>query len=195
MDKNRNHGRAAMNRVSTRLKNWDYGWNAAYFITICTKKRNCFFGNVADRKMQLSEIGRLANDYWYEIPQHFSFVQLDAFVVMPDYVHGILVIESMDAMNRVPTVAQPQINRVPTAAPPIIIGGITGKNNPMLHENLSRIIRWYKGRLSFEARKTDAGFGWHSRFHDHIIRNEGVFQRIRDYIGDNPGKWGSGLTR
>jgi REP element-mobilizing transposase RayT len=78
---------------STRLQNWDYGWNAPYFVTICTQNREYDFGNIVDGKMQLSEIGKLAEKYWHEIPQHFLFVKLDAFVVMPNHVHGIIVID------------------------------------------------------------------------------------------------------
>ena len=69
------------------------------------------------------------------------------------------------------------------------IGGFSGENNPMLCENISRIIRWYKGRCAFEMRKTDKKFHWHSRFHDHIIRNQESFERIQNYIEENPLKW------
>ncbi len=61
--------------------------------------------------------------------------------------------------------------------------------NPMLQDNLSRIILWYKGRTTFETRKTKADFAWQSRFHDHIIRNEQDYQRIAEYINHNPAKW------
>ena len=81
---------------STRLSHWDYGSNALYFVTICTKHRECYFGEIMDEKMQLSEIGLLAQKYWLEIPIHFPFVVLDEFVVMPDHVHGILVIDKTD---------------------------------------------------------------------------------------------------
>ena len=57
--------------ASARLPHWDYGWNAAYFVTICTHGREAYFGNIIDGRMQLSEIGYLANKYWLEIPKHF----------------------------------------------------------------------------------------------------------------------------
>jgi REP element-mobilizing transposase RayT len=75
---------------------------------------------------------------------------------------------------------------VPTKKNP---GGITGNYNPMLHDNLSRIIRWYKGRVSFEVRKVTDGFSWQSRFHDRIIRNEEQLNRVRKYIINNPRNW------
>ena len=68
-------------------------------------------------------------------------------------------------------------------------GGFAGDKNPMLNENISRIIRWYKGRCSFEMRKIHADFEWLSRFHDHIIRDSNEFERIQTYIENNPSKW------
>jgi REP element-mobilizing transposase RayT len=69
------------------------------------------------------------------------------------------------------------------------IGGVTGAKNPMLYDNLSRIIRWYKGRCSFDIRKTHPDFEWQARFHDNIIRDETQYQRIKSYIINNPLKW------
>ena len=91
--------------ASTRLQDWDYGWSAAYFVTICTKDREYFFGEINDDVMKLSEIGKLAENFWLEIPQHFPFVILDAFVVMPNHVHGIILINKPgnDPVNPVET--------------------------------------------------------------------------------------------
>lgn len=85
---------------SARLQTWDYGRNAFYFITICTKNREHYFGEIANGQMILSEIGLLANKYWNEIPEHFPFVILDAFVVMPNHVHGIIIIDKADNDGR-----------------------------------------------------------------------------------------------
>jgi len=173
---------------SARLKNWDYSWNAIYFITICTQDREFLFGDITDGKMVLSEIGEIAKTYWEEIPQHFPFAELNEFVVMPNHIHGIIIINNSgkekdnigrEAINRVST-----INSISTER-----GGITGLKNPMLSDNLSKIIRWYKGRVSFESRKIHADFGWQARFHDHIIRTDESFQKIRDYINNNPMTW------
>lgn len=161
---------------SARLQNWDYGRNAPYFVTICTKDRKSHLGNIVDKNMHLSQTGKLVHQLWRKIPDHFLFVLLDAFVVMPNHVHGIIVINKTDDGDR------DAINRVST-------GGVTGNRNPMMHENLSRIIRWYKGRVSFELRKINPKFTWQPRFHDHIIRNRKSFETIQAYIINNPAKW------
>ena len=79
---------------SIRLKNWDYTFNGYYFITICTKNKECYFGEIIDDKMILSEIGKIAHKYWQEIPKHFPFAQLDKFVIMPNHMHGIIIIDN-----------------------------------------------------------------------------------------------------
>jgi REP element-mobilizing transposase RayT len=83
--------------ASTRLQNWEYGWNAAYFVTICTKRRHHYFGDIVDGQMNLSAIGLLADVFFYEIINHGKNIELDTFVVMPNHVHGILVIKNNDA--------------------------------------------------------------------------------------------------
>lgn len=77
---------------STRLQSWNYGWNATYFVTINTKNRIRYFGEINDGKMIYSEIGNYAEKYWQEIPLHFPFVKLGSWVVMPNHVHGIIII-------------------------------------------------------------------------------------------------------
>jgi REP element-mobilizing transposase RayT len=173
---------------SARLQHWDYGSDGAYFITICTKDRVHYFGRIADKRMHLNEIGILAEKFWGEIPDHFPFAELDAFVVMPNHVHGIVIIRR-DAIHRVSNGISGNGDDGGDAMNRVCTGGITGRKNPMIHENISRIIRWYKGRCTFEIRKIRAGFEWQSRFHDHIIRDGGSFERIQNYIKNNPLNW------
>lgn len=188
---------------STRLQNWDYSWSALYFVTICTQNREFYFGDIAKNQMILSAIGKIAKRYWYKIPKHYPFVELDEFVVMPNHIHGIIIINNSDDKDAINPNGRDAIHGVCTNGEDIInpnnrdaihgvctdVGGITGHKNPMLSNGLSRIIRWYKGRVSFESRKIHADFAWQARFHDHIIRNEESFQRIRNYIHNNPLKW------
>lgn len=81
---------------SSRASWWDYSQNAAYFITICTHHREFFFGEIQNGTMNLSQTGTLAQQFWLEIPNHFPDIQLDAFVVMPNHTHGILIIDKQD---------------------------------------------------------------------------------------------------
>lgn len=191
---------------SARAEWWDYRVAAAYFVTICTDGREHYFGEIEDGKMHLSEIGQIVNQNWLEIPTHFPFIQLDAFVAMPNHVHGILVIDhgrnnpnpdGRDAIYRVSKndhidseneIEQSDaMNRVSTDDHHI--GGITGENNPMLSDNLSRVIRWFKGRTTFQCRYVHADFAWQTRFHDHIIRDIQEYWKIREYIRNNPKRW------
>ena len=187
---------------SARWQTWDYGSNGAYFITICTQNRRHFFGEIIDSTipdesiMHLNDMGEIAEKYWVEIPQHFPFVSLGNFVIMPNHMHGILIIDN-------PTIVQtrliaslsdlqsptPESTSENNSTPTTKTGGITGDKNPMFHENISRIIRWYKGRCSFEIRKTHSDFGWQSRFYDHIIRNSASYENIQNYISNNPRNW------
>ncbi|MFN6461843.1 MAG: transposase [Nostoc sp. DedVER02] len=166
---------------STRLPAWSYASNAGYFITICTDGKKCFFGEVVQGEMKRSAIGEIAHKLWYEIPNNFSNCQIDSFCVMPNHIHGILVINQIregDAMNP-RTQEEDAIHRVSTRGD-IQRGGVTGLFNPMLSKNsLSKIVRWYKGRCTFEINQIYEGFGWQERFHDNIIRNEFALDRIR----------------
>src|SRR3989338_1179060 len=79
-------------RRSVRLKDYDYSQRGAYFVTICTYNKRCLFGDVVDGNMSLSSVGRMAKQFWREIPRHFPNVQLDEYVVMPNHVHGIIIL-------------------------------------------------------------------------------------------------------
>ena len=195
---------------SARLQTWDYSNNGAYFITICTQNRHHFFGNINNGIMQLSEIGKLAEQFWYEIPNNFPMVELGNFVVMPNHVHGILIIDNIsnptvetrfiasdnNGINNSRFIASDNDDLIDDnketrliASLPGGMGGFSGDKNPMLCNSISKIVRWYKGRCSFECRKISPNFAWQSRFHDHIIRNSKTFDTIQNYIEQNPLKW------
>jgi putative transposase len=91
MEKFRNRFRIS----SSRLNSWNYGWNGEYFVTVCTKARINYFGNIVDDEMNFNSIGYWATLCWREIPHHFPFVKLGAFVVMPNHMHGIIIIDKI----------------------------------------------------------------------------------------------------
>lgn len=107
--------------ASARLQNWDYRWNAAYFVTICTKNRDNYFGKIVNQKMELSNVGLLANVLWFEINNHSENIELGEFVVMPNHVHGILIfnndisdgsnVETRHALSLPPPMPPPPINQ------------------------------------------------------------------------------------
>jgi len=166
--------------TSSRLEHWDYGRYGRYFVTICTRDHETWMGEIANGKMVLLDIGKMADEYWRQIADHFPYAKLDVFVIMPNHVHGIIIIDKQDGWvsnKRRKTMSRPKI------------GGVTGNKNPMLHDNLSRIIRWYKGRVTFESRKINPNFAWQPRFHDHIIRDDKSYHRISEYIINNVAKW------
>lgn len=162
---------------SARLKEWDYSNPWWYYVTINTKDHTEYFGKIENGKMILNDLGNVVDNGWKEIPIHFKNVELDYYVIMPNHVHGIIIItECRDAINCVST-----DNRT---------GGITGLKNPQLNPNsLSNVIRQYKARCSFEIRKSNPSFAWQPRFYDRIIRNEKELLNIRRYIEQNPLKW------
>lgn len=187
MDKYKNKYRMA----STRLPNWDYGWNGAYFITICTKNREHFFGGISDGVVELSPIGHIANSCWYEIPHHFPFVELGAHIIMPNHVHGIIIIQkSVDARdNNVETqniASLPPSSRPPT--PPSTTNKPKNRFGPQ-SQNLASIVRGFKIGVTKNARQINEDFAWQQRYWDHIIRDENEYQRIHQYIINNPQKW------
>jgi REP element-mobilizing transposase RayT len=194
---------------TTRLKNWDYRRNAAYFVTICTQNRGHYFGNIVNGEMNLSGVGIIADVLWYEIKNHSKIIELDEFVVMPNHIHGILIIHSNtvdddgsvgnnDGSGGVETLhatslrsqqSTPVKQPEPPSQPPHI-----GKNQTMANicpkpGSLSVIVRSYKSAVTKHANRLGFQFAWQSRFHDHIIRNQDEFQRIREYIINNPKNW------
>jgi len=174
--------------ASARHPRWDYGWNAAYFVTINTKNRACYFGDVVDDKMQLSDIGLLVHRFWNEIPHHFSYVQLGAFVVMPNHMHGIIIINKPDDGRDVGD-GQPGDGR-DVETPKLGVSTQTGAASQKWKPgSLGVIINQYKRVVTIRARKIDTVFAWQPRFHDHIIRDENEYQRITNYIINNPLNW------
>ncbi|MCE5346031.1 MAG: transposase [Bacteroidales bacterium] len=175
---------------STRLQNWNYGQNAAYFVTICTQDRECYFGDVVDGKMHLSDIGIIADILWHEIKNHVQNIELGEFVVMPNHVHGILILNGND------TIRMNNANVETTHALSLQTQQQTQQqtNGQKRFQNqgkntLSSIIGSYKSAVSKHAHRLGFHFVWQSRFHDHIIRNRQSYQTISEYIISNPLRW------
>lgn len=165
---------------SARLQAWDYGSNAAYFVTICAADRKHYFGENDNGKIVLSKIGIITQREWIKTPEIRPDMNLilDEYIVMPNHFHAIIIIgenkynNRRDAMHYVSTTTTTQKNQFATQ-----------------RKNLSSIIRGYKSAITTFARKNNIDFAWQSRFHDRIIRNNDEFERIRNYILNNPLNW------
>ena len=180
--------------ASTRLENYDYGANGAYFVTICTKGQESFFGNNVvmsnkiEYQVQYSAIGKKAHDFWLGIPTHFPFVILDEFQIMPNHVHGILIIDKLVETQYF--ASQKQQQKTPYQETQNIASLQEYKNSfgPQSN-NLSSIIRGYKSAVKKFATLNNIDFGWQERFYDRIIRDEKELNTIRRYIVANPDNW------
>ena len=159
---------AIHNRTSVRLKEYDYSQPCEYFVTLCTHEKVCVFGEVVEDEVRLTPMGKIAKQCWDEIPKHFLNVELDEHVVMPNHIHGIIVLNDhgRDVQLNVPTRLSPR------------------------RGSLSVIIRTYKAAVTTECRdKKYSEFRWQSRFYDHVVRDGQNLDRIREYIIENPIKW------
>lgn len=164
---------------SARCPTWDYRSNAAYFITICTHNRLHYFG----KNLAPSAIGDMALKCWNEIPDHFPFIILDEFVVMPNHVHGIVIIDH--SLVVVQTLHATPLPTQKSAKP---------KNEKMAaispkQGSLGSAMRSYKSAVKNWCNKNNFSFDWQSRFHDHIIRDAAEYERIKTYIINNPKNW------
>ena len=157
-------------RQSLRLKGYDYSRSGAYFVTICTHNRRCLFGEIKDADMVLNQAGVAASECWRKIPEHFPQVELDAYVIMPNHVHGILVINE--------TVGAKNFSPLPSGRP-------RGTS-----KTIGSVVRGYKiGVTKWMRQNTTACNVWQRNYYEHIIRNETELNRIREYIRNNPAQW------
>jgi REP element-mobilizing transposase RayT len=153
-------------RKQTRLKNYDYSQHGYYFVTICAQNREQWFGKVEKGEMILNPYGKIVNECWDDLPEHYAHCSLDSFVIMPNHVHGIIVIDNDKTVGN----------------------GL----KPFPTHGLSEMIRGFKtfsSRKINEGIKSDNKFQWQKSFYDHIIRGEKSLDLIREYIQNNPLKW------
>jgi REP element-mobilizing transposase RayT len=193
-------------RIETnRLKGFDYGTNATYFVTICTHEKIHYFGDIVETRdcasnhiniekcsshksdeghekhdeheihneydtrnrayLRATEIGEITTQYWHAIPDHYPFVTLDEFVIMPNHLHGIISIHKEETLSW-------ESNKFGTQS-----------------RNLGAIIRGFKSSVKKYANEQNIDFNWQGRFHDHIIRDDAALIAVRNYIIANPDNW------
>ncbi|MBF0104319.1 MAG: transposase [Deltaproteobacteria bacterium] len=170
-------------RRSIRLKGYDYSQQGAYFVTICSHDRECLFGEIVDGKMVLNDVGKIVETCWHNIPNNFPNAELDAFVVMPNHVHGIICIVGAPLAGAQNAGAQngTQNNRAPARGAPTV-GDIVGAYKSLCVHNC---LKWIK------QNEPDRVLGkfWQRNYYEHVIRNEKSLDQIREYIINNPANW------
>ena len=167
--------RGPKRRCSLRLPGYDYSQPGAYFVTICTKNNSPQFGEIRGSARILNERGSIVEKVWIEIPDHFTNVTLDDFIVMPNHIHGILLLDE-----------PPDCRGTACRAPTVEKFGKPTKGS------LPTIIRSFKSASTHLINRLDKRKGisiWQRNYYEHIIRNEDSLNRIRRYIQENPIKW------
>lgn len=180
------------NRRSIRWKRYDYTSAGFYYLTLCAEGRECIFGEVRDATVVHSEAGDLVRSCWEQIPAHFPRVELDTWILMPNHLHGLLLLhpEGVGAQHAAPSRTSPSPPRFvnsgtfrPRSAPPRV------KVEP---GSFSAIVRSFKSASSLAVNRLRQVTGvsiWQRNLHDHVVRDEVELERIRQYIKDNPSRW------
>jgi len=167
------------NRQSTRLRGYDYTQAGAYFVTMVTYQRACLFGEIVEGEMCLNELGKISDECWRAIPDHFDHVGLGAYVIMPNHVHGIILIKE-DAQHVGATHAVGAQHAAPRR-------GLSINVKP---GSLGAIVRSYKSAVSRRiGREYDIAGIWQRNYHDRIIRNRRELDAVWRYIKANPANW------
>ena len=160
-------------RQSMRLMEYDYSQAGAYFVTICVREGEPLFGEIVNGVVQLSDFGRVVMECWKAVPEHFQDVELDEFVVMPNHVHGIIVISAVGTIHELSLQNDPRSRR--RMLLPKVVG--------YLKMNTAKRIN--------EIRETPGTPVWQRNYYEHIIRHDDEMKQLRNYIANNPIGWES----
>ncbi|MAT99697.1 MAG: transposase [Anaerolineaceae bacterium] len=161
-------------RRSIRLKGYDYSSEGAYFVTICVKSGESILGKVVDGEMVLNDYGRIVAACWQDLVNHYEHVILDAFVIMPNHIHFIVIF--------VDTKVGASLRPAPTRP------AATGGKKHGLPE-IARALKSFSARRINELREATGTSFWQRNYYEHIIRNERALNAIREYIDNNPVNW------
>ena len=173
--------RQEFHRQSIRLENYDYSSNGAYFVTICTAQRLHLFGEISNAIMELHDFGKIAHNCWLELPNHFPQILLDEFVVMPNHVHGIVLIQSeqlgepiaVGARHASPLHGHAAFRGVQKGS----LGAIVGSFKSVVTKRIN------------EARASPGEVVWQRNYFDRIVRSDEQLIAARAYIVNNPLGW------
>ena len=174
----------APRRRHLRLLGFDYSGESAYFVTICTRNRECLLGDVMKGKMRLNELGRMVQTVWDRLPERFPTVELAAFVVMPNHVHGILVVGA--------ALAPPKRRKVWAGLALSQGGAASSAPTRFASTTLGNVLRAFKSISAISVNRLLSRSGqplWQRTYYEHVIRDEESLNRLREYIATNPLRW------
>lgn len=206
------------NRHSIRLQGYDYTRPGVYFITIVAHDRKCLFGEIVNGDMRMNECGERAQQCWLEIPNHFPQTQLDEYIIMPDHIHGIIIINDfpiVGAKNFSPLPFDPSPRSSQSSPQPSQSSPQPSQSSPQPSEpspnnmgakifsprpnttpfrspsqTIGSIVRGFKiGVTKWMHQNTDIQNIWQRNYYEHIVRNADELHRIRQYIRNNPKNW------
>jgi REP element-mobilizing transposase RayT len=167
-----------------RLPRYDYAGQGAYFVTICTRERECIFGEVVDGGMQLNDMGRIVEEEWSCSSVVRKEIEMDAFVVMPNHIHGIVLIHANPVGAHGPLPGKGSHSgrvgahgRAPLRRPPRSLGSFVAGFKASATKRIN-LLRRTPGRAI-----------WHRNYYEHVIRGEKELDQIRRYIIENPLRW------
>jgi len=173
-------------RRSIRLKDYDYSSPGAYFVTMVAKGYKCVFGKMIDNEMHLDSLGKIVENCWLQIPEHFLGVDVEVFIVMPNHIHGIVSIREYDrrgTIYRVPTMGDNTRTTDDRTSTKEVFG------QPVVG-SIPTIIRTYKASVSRLARKELGMLNiWQRNYYEHIIHDQSDLDSITNYILSNPDHW------
>lgn len=165
-------------RRSIRIKGYDYSTPGGYFVTVVTLWRDHLFGEIVDMEMRLNKTGEIVRQCWNEIPTHFKNAEIGEFVVMPNHIHGIIIIHES-------TVGATHASPLPTHTSP----HQSHLHGPIPH-SLGAIVGSFKSSVSRRAnRELNLTSIWQRNYYEHILRDRSDLERIANYIASNPMNW------
>jgi REP element-mobilizing transposase RayT len=161
-------------RRSLRLKGYDYSQAGAYFVTICAHDKACLFGEVIGNEMKMNELGLKVQTVWDELPVHYPHVAMDAFVVMPNHVHGVVVLRA---------------DEVGAGLKPARTEPARTESTRHGLQEIVRAFKTFSARRINEFRETSGAAVWQRNYYEHVIRDDADYNRIAEYVANNPQRW------
>ncbi len=181
----------------------DYSQPGDYFVTICTRNRECLLGSVSAGRVELSQVGQYVREEWAALPERFPTIEMDAFVVMPNHLHGIIVIKPVgallaaprsentgDAASGAPTVARGGTGDAASGAPTVARGGTgdAASGAPTVGD----IVRAFKSITGIKGNQmldTPGRALWQRNYYERVVRDDEELAHIREYVALNPSQW------